>query len=501
MSPPKQPKPFHLPDPTRRRLLRAGAGALALPLLNACDSSSATPDTGTPPGPDTPDCVVPTQTETRLPRGLHVSWTDDPATTRTLTWFTDGPDDPGTLVQYGPVEDDMSDCEIQAAAFPYGVAGATKATYGVDALTHSATLTALPADRPIRYRVGSETGGWSPTRVLRPAPQDRFSFIHFGDHAQHDASRAVTAATRARDPDFVWIAGDLSYANGDQPLWDSYFDMLEPLAAEIPVMTCPGNHENKDGGGEGYASRVTLPGNGLYYGFDYGNVHFCVSTGGSLLSDVSDTGELLTEIAELEQDLADAARRRANGEIDFIIFVQHYTIWTSCEGRDPFNFSLVLLEENILLRHGVDLLLVGHDHIYERSKPMGAGLPLDIGYVQITQGGGGQSLYELVDYDMAWSAFRTLRHGFTEYVVDGKTIRGTTYSVENEALELLPGGGVEIIDSFEIQARNGTAKAMPLKPARTLEELGREFDLQAVAEHTVRRNRLHDLFEDRTPNF
>jgi hypothetical protein len=500
MRAPKQPKPSRLPDPTRRSLLRAGAGALALPLLNACGSSDSAAGSGNNPSTGG-ECTLPTASGTQRPRGVHVSWTDDPATTRTLTWFTDGAADPGTLIQYGPVEDGMSDCEIQAAEFPYSAAGETRATYGVHALTHSATMTALDGNHPIRYRVGSETGGWSEARVLQPAAQDNFRFIHFGDHAQSDASRAVTAATRAKNPDFVWIAGDLSYANGDQPLWDSYFDMLEPLASEIPVMTAPGNHENKDGGGEGYTSRVSLPGNGIYYGFDYGNIHFCVSTGGSLLNDAADAGELLKELAALEADLADASRRRANGEIDFIIFVQHYTIWTSCEGRDPFNFSLVLLEENILLRHGVDLLLVGHDHIYERSKPMGLGLPLDSGYVQITQGGGGQSLYELVDYDVAWSAFRTLRHGFTEYVVEGKTIRGTTYSVENEALELLPDGGLEIIDSFEIHARSGLAKAQHVHPAKTLEELGRDFDLQAMVEHTVKRNHLHDLFEDHTPNF
>ena len=89
--------------------------------------------------------------------------------------------------------------------------------------------------------------------------------------------------------------------------------------------------------------------------------------------------------------------------------VRYYTIWTSCEGRDPANFTLVALEENILLRHGVDLLAVGYDHIYERSQPMGYGRPRDGGYVQVTQGGGGQSLYELVVNRSDWSAIALLR--------------------------------------------------------------------------------------------
>jgi len=38
-------------------------------------------------------------------------------------------------------------------------------------------------------------------------------------------------------------AGDLSYANCNQDLWDSYGIMIEPLSSKIPWMVGPGNHE------------------------------------------------------------------------------------------------------------------------------------------------------------------------------------------------------------------------------------------------------------------
>ena len=38
-------------------------------------------------------------------------------------------------------------------------------------------------------------------------------------------------------------AGDLSYADCDQPLWDSYGEIIEPLAKSTPWMVCAGNHE------------------------------------------------------------------------------------------------------------------------------------------------------------------------------------------------------------------------------------------------------------------
>ena len=37
--------------------------------------------------------------------------------------------------------------------------------------------------------------------------------------------------------------GDLSYANGDPDIWDSFFDGLEPFAASVPYMVAVGNHE------------------------------------------------------------------------------------------------------------------------------------------------------------------------------------------------------------------------------------------------------------------
>lgn len=475
-----------LPDPLRRQLIRAGFSLASLPLLQACGG-----DGSSPAGPD-PDPVDPDPVATLPPRGLHVSWTDDPTSTRTVTWFTDGLDAPDSFIEYGPVEDGMTAEQIASAAFPSRAAASRQTAFGVEVLTHSATAIDLPADKSIRYRVGSEEG-WSKVHVLAPAPQETFRFAHFGDHAQADSSKAVLNGVAARKPEFAIIAGDLAYANGEQPLWDSYFDMLEPMAANLPVMTCPGNHEAKDGGGEGYRSRMAQPGEVYHYGFDYGRIHFYFGTGGSLLDDLNSAGALTAELLAIEADLAQAALRRAQGEIDFIVFVQHYTIWTNEDGRDPANFTLVLLEEDILLRYGVDLLLVGHDHIYERSKPMAYGQPFSAGYVQVTQGGGGQSLYELLENPASWSAFATLRWGFTEYAVEPGLIRATTYAVDDENNALLPAGELRVIDEFEVKARNATQAASFALPARKSAELLPHVD--KVMRHTLERNRFHDALE------
>ncbi len=474
----------------RRSILKGGVAILSLPLLNACGGSDTTGNAA---------CERTASGGTHVPRGVHASWTGDPRTTRTVTWFTDGGSDPGTVIEYGPVEPGMDDCAIDTAAFPARAEGDTQATYGVDALTHSATATGLDPAKAVRYRVGSDVGGWSKVSVLPAAPAtDDFRFCFYGDQGVYDASRAVIAGVQARKPDFLFIAGDISYADGDQPVWDAYFDMLEPLAAQLPVMACPGNHEAKDGVSEGYKTRFVQPGQNTYYSFRYGRVHFCVGTGGSLVKaeHPRTITEFLAELAWMELDLAKAARQRAAGEIDFVIFVQHYTLWTNCEGRDPGNFTAIAFEEHMMLRHGVDLVLVGHDHIYERSKPMAYGRPRDNGYVQITQGGGGRGLYELIPDIADWSAISTVRHGFTELAVEGTTIRCVTYGVENNDvdLELLPQGDLVVFDRFEIRARNAEERAKFAAVRGKSKEM-EAFDYDAMIRHTIERNELHDLHE------
>jgi hypothetical protein len=37
--------------------------------------------------------------------------------------------------------------------------------------------------------------------------------------------------------------GDLSYANGNPEIWDSFIEGLQPFAARLPYMIAVGNHE------------------------------------------------------------------------------------------------------------------------------------------------------------------------------------------------------------------------------------------------------------------
>ena len=137
-----------------------------------------------------------------------------------------------------------------------------------------------------------------------------------------------------------------------------------------------------------------------YYSFDYANIHFvCLD---SMTSDRSSSGLMANW---LRQDLA------ANTN-DWLIAFFHHPPYTkgSHDSDDPFggDFELPQMRQNlvpILESYGVDLVLSGHSHIYERSfllnghygrsttltsamvKDSGSGRPEDTGaYLKPTSG-------------------------------------------------------------------------------------------------------------------
>ena len=65
-----------------------------------------------------------------------------------------------------------------------------------------------------------------------------------GDLGQTSDSKSTLQHLRDNhNISIILHAGDLSYANCEQSLWDSYGNLIEPLSQRLPWMVCPGNHE------------------------------------------------------------------------------------------------------------------------------------------------------------------------------------------------------------------------------------------------------------------
>jgi len=255
----------------------------------------------------------------------------------------------------------------------------------VDALTteHEVRLTGLAADTRYYYSVGFAgivlAGGNDCFFVTAPTTPKPTRIWALGDSgtANDDAAAvrdAYAAFVGSRYTDLWLMLGDNAYQSGtDEQYTDAVFNMYPTMLRKNVLWPTIGNHETYNGENPiPYLSIFTLPTGGEaggvasgtenYYAFDYGNIHFvCLD---SMMQDRSATGPMATW---LEQDLA------ANTN-EWLIAFWHHPPYTkgSHDSDDPFGYDheLVEMRENllpILESYGVDLVLCGHSHSYERS--------------------------------------------------------------------------------------------------------------------------------------
>jgi tetratricopeptide (TPR) repeat protein len=189
--------------------------------------------------------------------------------------------------------------------------------------------------------------------------------------AVRDAFLSYTGST----PTDVWlILGDNAYDSGtDAEYQAKLFNMYKPLLKTNVLWPTRGNHDVvRTGLGNDYYDVFSMPtagqagglasGTEAYYSFDYGNIHFvCLDSEGT---DRSTSGAMARW---LQSDLAATAR-------DWVIAFWHHPPYTK-GSHDSDNTSdsggrMRDMRANflpILDSLGVDLVLTGHSHSYERS--------------------------------------------------------------------------------------------------------------------------------------
>ena len=204
----------------------------------------------------------------------------------------------------------------------------------------------------------------------------------------------------------VLLAGDLSYADGYMERWDSFGRLMEPLAARVPIMTAGGNHEI--GSSESWVSynlRYPMPFrssgsvSNLWWSRDIGPTHVI-----SLCSYAA-TAPGSLQYKWLERDLAAIDRR-----VTPWLIVQMHAPWYNSNIGHQGEAELMRLDmESLLHTHGVDLVLSGHVHAYERTHPVYNGCPNECGPIYLNLGDAGNREGAYVPWLMpqpAWSAFR-----------------------------------------------------------------------------------------------
>ncbi|MCS7273217.1 MAG: purple acid phosphatase [Fimbriimonadales bacterium] len=362
------------------------------------------------------------------PRQLRIAFGADPLTQISITWQTRQPVK-NPVVEYGETPNLGRRAVAERVRYPYE----TGAIY-------RALLTDLKPGHRYYYRVGSAEGGFSRAydfRTPRAGLHD-FVFTAFADHGTTRYSVRNTRNVLAHNPTFHFIVGDLSYADGRQEVWDTYLEQLEVLAARIPVMVCFGNHENERIGEQriGYVAaetRFAMPNRGQYYEFTISNARFVAFNSNERKDE--------QQYAWLERALQ---RARADRTIRWLIVFAHHPLYGSTRRRGN-NQAMIRRFQPLFDRYRVDLVIHGHDHVYERMYPMrnntavvksGTRYKQGAGVVYVTCGGGGASLYDLMPEPTPWTAKREKTYCYLKVRVPAQgALRVEAYRIDNSLIE------------------------------------------------------------------
>ena len=286
---------------------------------------------------------------------------------------------------------------------------------------HEAKLTGLTADTSYYYSVGSTSevfAGDDPEHFFLTSPPAGMTkptrLWVLGDSGTADANaQAVASAynnfTGTTHTDLWLMLGDNAYNDGtDSQYQAAVFDMYPGMLRKSVLWPTLGNHDgiSADSATQTgpYYDIFTLPTNGeagglasgteAYYSFDYGNIHFiCLD---SHETDRSVGGAMMSW---LMQDLADTTQ-------EWIIAFWHHPPYSKGSHDSDTELQLIQMRENalpILEAAGVDLVLSGHSHSYERSYLLDGhhgisttlmpGMQLDIGDGQSDGDGAYKAVY------------------------------------------------------------------------------------------------------------
>jgi len=308
---------------------------------------------------------------------------------------------------------------------------------------YRARLENLAPNTEYRYWVENNVAGRgavaSEPRMFRtwPAKAERVTFIAYGDSRSNpSAHRSVARHFNRHSPDFVLHTGDCVSSGHVYPQWSpEFFAPLADVLDRVPIFIARGNHEGK---AENVLRLFDLPGGRTWYSFDYGPVHVVVL-------DSYEQGQAVLDW--LEKDLAGSTA-------PWKIAVYHEPTFNlgghrSAAGRTTF---LPLFE-----KYGVDVVLVGHSHLYERFRPLRrAGVAGARPITFITTGGGGAPLYEIADHPLLARVLRA--YHYCVFTADAERLSLKAFTDEDREL-----------DAFTVSKKDGRYDEVYLAEARPME--------------------------------
>lgn len=377
----------------------------------------------------------------------------DPATSAAFTWET-GESNHAAKVKLGTSASSLT--QVQT-----GYTWTTPPSLGgPPTYMHEVHVCGLKPGTTYYYAVGGGPAGhevWSATQSFITVPDTGSIAVGvFGD-ARDNVSvwQAVHQRMRDASVDLQLIGGDVvdtaaiesQYTQWLNAIWHDPNDTSKFLTlGQQMILPINGNHENDVA--DSFAA-WSIPGAAgdpyaeTYASFDVGNTHFVLFDDYALALSVggAPNTEATAQLAWLDADLKAAnADRTAH---PFIVAISHRCLFsTSTHGNEPdvtyARGQLVPLYD----KYSVDLVVNGHDHDYERSKPLHAGTPpsgdpvVGTGTVYVVSAGAGADAYS-PGTPQAFTAKSVAYGSGTPYVgsysiltLSGNTLQLTAYGLK-----------------------------------------------------------------------
>ena len=322
---------------------------------------------------------------------------------------------------------------------------ATQTGLGFAYYQHVAPVTGLAAATTYAYQPFVSGAAVTTEASFTTAPRTgsgAISFIAFGDSGTGSAEQRQLGALMSKDTfDFAMHVGDIVYGNaggtGDATYatYQSYlFDIYSwlPWKAFVPV---EGNHDSRPSNGDGraYLDLFELPRNGAtpsfpehaerYYSFDYGPVHFVGLDTEFTFLDPARQAEQLRWLA------ADLTSTTQPWRVVFL----HRAPYSS-GGEHGSSPDVRAAFGPVFERYGVDLVLAGHEHNYERTVPIRESTTTtDRAVPYVVTGAGGAPLY--ASGTSSWTAFSAARHEYVKIAVDTCTLTLNTIGLDGAVFD------------------------------------------------------------------
>ncbi len=313
-----------------------------------------------------------------LTRGPYLQMGNQTATT--LRWRTD-------VASKSRVE-----VGTEYGTYPFVVADATETT------EHEVRVTGLTPDTKYYYRFGTDTsylqGDTSNFFVTAPATGSprRVTIAAYGDCGRNDngfqtgslsSYRSYLSSIGLKAADIMMLVGDNAYNNGtDNEYQSGFFNAYSSTILKNHMLfPAPGNHDYAQSSARQndhnipYYDMFTMPtaaecggvasGTEAYYSYDWGDVHV-LSLDSYGREDAGTTRLYDTLGAQVNWIKADLAATNKK----WIIAYWHHPPFTKGSHNSDSEGELINIRQNfirILERYGVDVIICGHSHDYERS--------------------------------------------------------------------------------------------------------------------------------------